>query len=176
MACSTGRELARLQNAHSIRSAPSPTTESWSFKTAGTSRTSPSWVLLSAATASSSTKKTGKLFTLGSAFPAQRDLDLYDRGFQFDCYDLVILDVANAQATLDALLKLNLTRVDPTYEHGTVWRIPRQLTRAELAERISHLPCVFGEVALYARAEVLDRARVTNHFRFELLEFRRPQD
>jgi hypothetical protein len=30
-------------------------------------------------------KRTGRLFTLGSAFPPQRDLDLYDRGFQFSC-------------------------------------------------------------------------------------------
>ncbi|MBX3192697.1 MAG: hypothetical protein KF819_37280 [Labilithrix sp.] len=35
-------------------------------------------------------KKTGRLFHLGSAFPVERDLALYDRGYQFKTYDLVI--------------------------------------------------------------------------------------
>ena len=35
--------------------------------------------------------------------------------------------------TVDALGGLGLSVVEPTYEHCTVWRVPRQLTRAGLS-------------------------------------------
>jgi hypothetical protein len=119
-------------------------------------------------------KATGKVLHLGSAFPVERDLELYDRGYQFDRYDLVVVNVANLDATLTSLLELGLTIVEPTYEHGTVWRVPRTLTRDELAQRLRSLPCVFGDAPLYFRLETLERARASGSFRFEALEFRRP--
>ena len=79
-------------------------------------------------------KETGKLYQLGSAFPIERDLDLYDRGYQFERYDLVVLAVQDPVTTLDALVGLGLSVVEPTYENGTVWRVPRRLTRAELGK------------------------------------------
>ena len=116
-------------------------------------------------------KATGKVLHLGSAFPLERDLDLYDRGYHFERYDLVVLEVANLDATLAALLELGLTVVEPAYEHGTVWRIPRGLTRDELVQRLSVLPCVFGDAQLYFRLEALEQARTVGAFRFEALEF-----
>jgi hypothetical protein len=116
-------------------------------------------------------KATGKILHLGSAFPLDRDLDLYDRGYHFERYDLVVLEVANLDATLATLLELGLTVVEPTYEHGAVWRVPRSLTRDELAQRLTVLPCVFGDIQLYFRLEALERARPLGHFRFEALEF-----
>lgn len=117
-------------------------------------------------------KATGQPLVLGSAFSVERDLALYDRGYQFARYDLVVLEVRRREPTLDALLELGLTAVEPTYDSGTVWRIARHLTRPELAERLRRLPCVFGDVALYPRIEVLEQARSAGHFRFEALEFR----
>lgn len=117
-------------------------------------------------------KRTGKLFHLGSAFPVQRDLDLYERGYQFESYDLVILEIADVDGTLDILEKLNISVVEPTYEGGTVWRIPRRLTRHELRDRLAKMPAVFSELRLYFDAEALERARTTGAFRFELLECR----
>jgi hypothetical protein len=115
-------------------------------------------------------KATGKIFRLGSAFPPERDLYFYDRGFQFDLYDLVIVEVDNVEATLDSLVALGLKFVQPTYEHGSVWRVPRTPQRSELAACISRLPYVFGEVSLYFGVEVLEEARTAGHFRFEALE------
>ena len=116
-------------------------------------------------------KATGKVLHLGSAFPLERDLDLYDRGYHFERYDLVVLEVSNLDTTLATLLEVGLTVVEPTYEHGTVWRFPRPLTRGELAQRLSVLPCVFGDAQLYFRLEALERGRSLGAFRFEALEF-----
>jgi hypothetical protein len=115
-------------------------------------------------------KATGAVFHLGSAFPAERDLELYDKGYQFARYDLVITTVSDLERTLDVLEELRLSVVEPTFEHGTVWRIPRPLTRKELRDRIDNLPCVFGDTRLYAVAEKLEKARQQGIMEFELLE------
>jgi hypothetical protein len=117
-------------------------------------------------------KQTGKIYQLGSAFPVERDLELYDRGYQFERYDLVVLAVLDPVTTLDTLVALGVSVVEPTYEHGTVWRVPRRLSRAELSERLKKLPCVFGEMRLYASLEILESARARGTFRFEALEYR----
>ncbi|MBA3461485.1 MAG: hypothetical protein H0T46_16105 [Deltaproteobacteria bacterium] len=115
-------------------------------------------------------KQTGKLFHLGSAVPPERDLDLYDRGYQFDSYDLTILAVRDREKTLQALRKLRLTVVEPTEEHGVVWKIPRGLTNAELAELLQRLPRELPAVSLYFVAEVLEDARSAGHFTFHIQE------
>lgn len=74
-------------------------------------------------------KHTGKLFHLGSAFPVERDLALYDRGYQFDRYDLTIIKVRRRKQTLHALGKVRLDVIEPTLEHGIVWRVPRARRR-----------------------------------------------
>jgi hypothetical protein len=116
-------------------------------------------------------KATGKVFTLGSRFPLERDLAMYDLGYQFHSYDLVVLQVHNMESTLDVLFKLRVPTVEPKYEHGTVWRIPRELSRRELASRLSTLPCVFGNIGLYFSLELLEQARSAGYFRFEALEY-----
>ena len=115
-------------------------------------------------------KSTGKVFRLGSAFPVERDLELYERGYQFETYDLVIAEIDDLDATLGTLEKLRISVVEPQYDQGTVWRIPRRLTREELRLRLGGLPAVFGELKLYFDAEELEHARATGRFRFHLLE------
>jgi hypothetical protein len=96
-------------------------------------------------------KRSGKLFHLGSAFPPNRDLDLYDRGYQFDCYDLTILSVRDRAQTLNALSELRLSVV-------------------ENAQKLDQLPCVVPAVRLYFVAEVLENARRAGWFTFEIRE------
>ncbi len=117
-------------------------------------------------------KHTGSIMWLGSAFTVERDLALYDKGYQFDHYDLVVTRIRDSQRTLDALLELRLSIAEPTYQHGTVWRIPRDPTREELAVRLRALPHVFPRVKLYFVAEALERAREQRVFEFDLLEYR----
>lgn len=113
-------------------------------------------------------KQTGARFGLGSRFPIERDLALYDTEYQFHSYALVITKIANMDRTLDTLEQLDINIVEPSYAHGTVWRIPRPLTRAELRARVSRLPYVFDGIPLYDCAEVLEQAREDGLFQFEL--------
>ncbi|MGI5131141.1 hypothetical protein ACQEVB_30360 [Pseudonocardia sp. CA-107938] len=115
-------------------------------------------------------KRTGRLFQLGSAYPVQRDLVLYDQGYQFELYDLVVLEVRDVAMTVDVLRAIGPTVVEPTYEDGVVWRIPRMLDDDELRERIAHTPYVFGGIGLYHRIEYLEQARHHGWFRFLALE------
>ena len=68
-------------------------------------------------------KRTGRLLHLGSAFPVERDLEMYERGYHSEVYDLVIREVADLGKTLDLLEKLRLTVVEPEFESGQVWRV-----------------------------------------------------
>jgi hypothetical protein len=119
-------------------------------------------------------KHDGRIFRLGSAFSLARDQKLYDKGYQFERYDLSIIEVVDAKRTLDVLVEVGICIVEPQEEHGTVWRIPRALTRRELRDRIAVLPGVFEDINLYFRIEHLENARRNNWFRFEVLEHRSP--
>jgi hypothetical protein len=117
-------------------------------------------------------KQTGARLVLGSAFPLERDLALYDKGYQFHYYDLVVTKIVTMQQTLDTLQALHISVTEPTYKHGTVWRISRRLTRAELQSNLGQLPHVFAGLPLSGGAEVLETAREKGFFQFELLECR----
>ncbi len=118
-------------------------------------------------------KHTGDRLQLGSGMlPIGRDLAVYDKGYQFYYYDLVVTNITDMQQTLDTLEALRLSVVEPAYAHGTVWRVPRALTRAELRSRLQRLPQVFGNEPLGPYAEVLEQAREKGFFQFELLECR----
>lgn len=119
-------------------------------------------------------KRTGKVFQLGSAFSLERDLGMYDRGYQFERYDLVVLAVRDLEETRRALGRLGLQTFEPTYEHGQVWRVPRSMTDAAIWKQLEKLPCIFTAQGLYFRLEVLEEARREDWFRFEALEYRSP--
>jgi hypothetical protein len=92
-------------------------------------------------------------------FRPERDLTLYDRGYQSTQYDLVILTVRDRKNTVRTLLTLDFVTEDPTYEHGVVWRTGRALTEAEIRKRLKKLPNIFTG-NLYFRLERLEEARV----------------
>jgi hypothetical protein len=107
-------------------------------------------------------KRSGKLFHLGSAFPPERD--------QFERYDLVISAVRDRDRTLAALRALRLQVVEPKEEDGVVWKIPREMTNAELSRMLEPLPCVVPDVSLYFVAEEVENARRARWFTFEARE------
>lgn len=117
-------------------------------------------------------KGTGRLLHLGSAFPVERDLAMYDAGYQFERYDLVILAVRDLEATRRAFTKLRPSVVEPTYEHGQVWRIPKTIADHDLRKRLEKLPCIFPAMSLYFHLELLEEVRRERWFEFEALEFR----
>jgi len=119
-------------------------------------------------------KRTGRVLELGSAYPVERDIALYDKGYQFKRYDLVITSVAQLEATVATLQALRLEVVNPAFEHGKVWRIARPMSADEIRARLRTMPCVFGDLRLYFVAEHLEAARDRADFAFELFEYRAP--
>ncbi|MCA9590539.1 MAG: hypothetical protein KC657_34795 [Myxococcales bacterium] len=117
-------------------------------------------------------KRTGRLLHLGSAFPVERDLAMYDRGYQFERYDLVIVAIRDLRETRSAVTKLRPSVVEPTYEHGQVWRIPKTIPDRVLWKRLEALPCIFPAINLYFHLELLEEVRRERWFEFEALEFR----
>lgn len=115
-------------------------------------------------------KSTRRLFHLGSAPPIERQLALYDAGYQFERYDLTIERIDDRERVLDVLHALGPTIVEPTVEHGVEWRIPRRLERTELARTIDSLPCMFANVALNDRAEILEQARAAQVLVYRVCE------
>jgi hypothetical protein len=117
-------------------------------------------------------KRTGRALVLGSAFPVERDLQAFDEGFQFAQYDLVVLSIQDRPRTVQALADLRPMVTVPEYRDGTVWRVPRELSKREIDRRLDTLPAVFPAMNLYFKIEVLQEARKRGDFRFEALELR----
>ncbi|MGI9609632.1 MAG: hypothetical protein ACR2NL_04990 [Acidimicrobiia bacterium] len=111
-------------------------------------------------------KKTGRVLALGSAFPIERDLRFYDKGYQAKVYDLVVLAVNHLDTAVEHLVALELSVVSPEYEAGAVWRIPRTLSEADIRTRLADLPCVFGDQSLYFSLEELEQAEDDGSFEF----------
>ncbi len=114
-------------------------------------------------------KADGAVFGLGSAFSVERDLTFYDKGYQSAVVDLVITEVLDRQRAIDILSGIGPRTVELSYESETVWRIPRQLTRNEIATRLDELPCIFGDLRIYFSFEQLALAEDDDVFRFRIL-------
>ncbi len=116
-------------------------------------------------------KVTGRSLPVLTYSSLARDLSLYDRGYQYDSYDLVILTVDNLDETVRVLHALHVVTVDTYYKNDRVYRVGRPLTEAEVHQGLSQLPCVFSGQFGY-RADRLEQARVEGWFSFKLFEYR----
>jgi hypothetical protein len=103
--------------------------------------------------------------------PMASDLTLYDRGYQYDQYDLVVLTVDNLDETVRVLHALHMVTMDTYYKNDRVYRVGRGLTEAEVRERLSRLPCVFSGRLLFG-IETLEQAREAGWLSFKVFEYR----
>jgi hypothetical protein len=116
-------------------------------------------------------KETGRHLRVVRQSSLDRDLALYDRGYQFERYDVVVLKIEDMAETVGTLLVLGEVTVDTYYKYDRVWRVGRQVTEDEIRERLSTLPAVFNGHLTF-RLEHLERAREAGWFEFKLLEYR----
>ncbi|WP_179473779.1 hypothetical protein [Mycolicibacterium vinylchloridicum] len=116
-------------------------------------------------------KKTGQPLRILTDSALDRDPALYDRGYHFHMYDLVVLTVTSVEETVRVLHALNEVTEDKYYKNDRVYRVGRALTEAEVRERISNLPCVFsGRFELHV--DTLEQAREAGWFSFKTFEYR----
>jgi hypothetical protein len=120
-------------------------------------------------------KETGRPLQVTRLSPMERDPALYDRGYQFEMYDLVIFAIADLEEAVRTIDAMHFVTRDTYYKHERVWRVGRKLTEAEVRERLSTLPAIFaGRIEL--RLEDLERAREAGWFEFKALEYRGRED
>lgn len=116
-------------------------------------------------------KQTGNAVAVYAESSLDRDPTLYDRGYQFEAYDVVVHTVDDVDATARTLLALRERVVDATYESNRVRRFKRTITELEIRERLTSLPAVFSGQLVHD-AEEFEKARAAGWFTFELLEYR----
>jgi hypothetical protein len=116
-------------------------------------------------------KKSGRPLRVITHSPLANDLSLYDRGYQSDRYDLVVLTVENLNETVRVLHGLHVVTMDTYYRNDRVYRVGRGLTEAEVDERLSRLPCVFSGRFDFG-IEKLEQAREDGWFSFKVFEYR----
>ncbi len=116
-------------------------------------------------------KSDGAVLDLGSGTSLERDIHFYDKGFRSETYDLVILEVFDLPAAVALMRAIRPMLVEPTYEYGTVWRIPKDLSDEEISDRLSVLPTVFPDMHLNGGRclEYLEQAEERHVFNYVAL-------
>jgi hypothetical protein len=116
-------------------------------------------------------KQFGRALVLYPDSSLDQDPTLYDHGYQWEAYDVVVLTVEDVDATARTLLVLRGLTVDAFYEDGRVRRIRREVTEDEIRARLTSLPAVFWGQLTYD-VEEFEKARAAGWFTFRLLEHR----
>lgn len=116
-------------------------------------------------------KTTSRALPVRTYSPLSRDVTLYDRGYHYHAYDLVVLAVDNVDEAVRVLHTLHEVTTDTYYRNDRVYRVGRALTEDEVRSRLTHLPCVFsGHFEM--RIDELEQAREAGWFTFKLFEYR----
>jgi hypothetical protein len=116
-------------------------------------------------------KSTSRPLLVMTQSPMAGDPTLYDRGYQFDQYDLVVLTIGDIDEAVRVLHALHEVTVEKYYKNDRVYRVGRPLTEIEVRERLSSLPCVFSGRFDF-RIDQLEQAREAGWFTFKLFEYR----
>ena len=112
----------------------------------------------------------GRVFGFGSAYPPEKWIANYEKGFKYNSYDLTITDVRCMPTTVKLLEKLDMIYVIPEEQYGVVWRIPQQYTAKQLREALQHLPCTFRRQQFDYRVEVFDEINAAGCCTYTLQE------
>ena len=112
----------------------------------------------------------GRIFEFGSAYPPQKWIANFERGFKYYRYDLRVIAVTNIPAAVKLLGKLGMQYVVPEEDNGVVWVIPRQFTPEQLRAALGQLPCVFADQMFWHRVDVFDEIDASGCCKYELDE------
>lgn len=115
-------------------------------------------------------KTTGDRFELGSRFPIERDLEMYDQGLQFGNAGLVVLSVEDREVATSVLYNMGVSYVVVEYEADTIWRQSKAFKPERIREHLESLPHVYEDVDVYFKFELLVEARKRGAFQFKLFK------
>jgi hypothetical protein len=113
-------------------------------------------------------KATGRVLALGTAFGVERDLRFYDKGYQAERYDLVVVAVHNMDLAIEHLLAIELDLGDRGRDTSGS-PISHRVEEALLRDRLADLPCGFENQHLYFRLEVLEQVEQDRSFDFTVV-------
>ncbi|NMO19354.1 hypothetical protein HPC49_32835 [Pyxidicoccus fallax] len=115
-------------------------------------------------------RETGRVHEFGSAFPLERNVRMYAKGFRYHAYDLTLTKVYDLRTTVRLLHELDMSYVEPEFEHGVMWRIPKHYTESQLEAFLQKLPHTFAGHGFYARLEVFEKMDAVGCCAYELRE------
>jgi hypothetical protein len=116
-------------------------------------------------------KKTGNHISFGSAYPLEQNLKIYEKGYlEFDSWDIEITKVTDLNTTVEALLQLKLSYIEPEEECGTVWRIAKEFKHNELKHKLNNLPTKFNVGNLYFLYKEIESLKNKTCCKFKLTE------
>ncbi len=108
----------------------------------------------------------GRVFMFGSAYPREKWIADYERGFKYERYDLTILTVTDFEQTLSLLERLGSKYVLPSE------LAPHCYGRGELREMLRRLPCTLTNQVFWHRVDVFDEIDASGCCKYELREHR----
>ncbi|WP_164019322.1 YrhB domain-containing protein [Pyxidicoccus trucidator] len=115
-------------------------------------------------------RETGRVHEFGSAFPLERNLRMYAKGFRYQVYDLTITLVHDLKTTVRLLHGLGMSYVEPEEAYGVVWRVPQRYTESQLEQFLQHLPHTFAGHGFYFHLEVFEEMDQARCCTYELRE------
>lgn len=114
-------------------------------------------------------KENGNVVEFGSAYSVEKNFQTYEQDFSGKNFDLIITKVFDLRETVRLLNRLQMTCVEPEFEHGTSWKIPKIYNQKQIKEAISKLPCVFKKQNFYFRFDEFQNIDKSKCFEYELL-------
>jgi hypothetical protein len=119
-------------------------------------------------------RETGRVHEFGSAYPVERNLRAYAKGFRYSSYDLTILTVRDVRTTARLLKELRMTYVEPEEAYGVVWRIPKDYRESQLRHFLHQLPYTFSGYNFFFGVEVFEEIDEAGCCTYELREHQPP--
>ena len=115
-------------------------------------------------------KEIGKVIEFGSAFPREKNFKIYEKGL-IGRSDLVVLKVRDTKETVKLLNSLQMIYVEPEFEYGIEWKIPKIYNEKQLKGAISKSPCVFENQNFYFSYEAFQKIDNAKCFDYELRKY-----
>jgi hypothetical protein len=116
-------------------------------------------------------KQDGRALTVVTGTPMATNPALYDRGYRFGSYDLVVLAFDDLEQTVRLLHDMHPGIVDTYFKFGRVYRVGRGMTEDEIRDRLQQLPGIFSGAFTY-HLDRLEEAREAGWLTFEIFEYR----